>query len=86
MRIKIEVNQGHISRGIRRDCSICPVGLALFDKGYAYVKVDTGHISYGSHPYRDRTIAKTPRSVYRFIQSFDAGRPVKPFNFFLETK
>jgi hypothetical protein len=84
MRIKIEVKKHHIDLGVKSTPNACPVALALQARflwahvSYSYARVFQG-------PQGSKVLLlKTPRSVTRFIDKFDADRPVKPFNFILE--
>ena len=77
--MKIKVTQEHIERGVVKDCDVCPVALAMQeamedDK----VRVFSTYIETSEGNYI------TPESVGDFIDNFDEGLPVKPFEFELE--
>lgn len=66
----IKVAKEHIDKGMRGDCELCPVALAI----KTFVKVDK--ISVGSLDIRilqgnNSRIITTPDSVVNFIKQFD---------------
>ena len=76
----ISVKKKHIKNGEPENCETCPVALALREAGVNSLLV--GSERFFNNTYS--TIASAPRSVQRFVASFDAGRKVKPFNFKLK--
>ena len=77
----IKVTADHIARGIKKDCSRCPVALSLMDcLGAGSVTVWHSQIHLSCANGYPLTF-KTPRSVKRFMKAFDAMKLVGPFNF-----
>lgn len=77
----VNVTARHIALGVKKNCSRCPVALALTD-GLGATMVTAMfcrmHLSGGcGYPL----ILKTPKSVQRFMKAFDANKPVNPFKF-----
>ena len=76
----ISVSKKNIKEGRRKKPYACPIALACKDAGLYdpsvgdYYMVLTGKI------------VDTPNTVHRFIQNFDAGKPVKPFKFRINLK
>ena len=72
----IKVTQRDICLGIRGMSSSCPIARALNNQTGTNTNYVYNHeiIHMGIRCY-------CPRSVKRFVKSFDKGRPVKPFNF-----
>ena len=79
--MKIQVTQAHIDKGKRKSRCLCPIALALKDKfGYnCDPRVDTVHMALGTSTF----YKSTPETVC-FIDRFDGGAPVTPFDFELE--
>jgi hypothetical protein len=82
-RVKIHVTQDDIDKGIQSNCVECPVARALNRAGIkglvasGFVSVNDGDTFYNGF------YAELPRSASRFINRFDKGWSVKPFDFFL---
>ena len=80
---KVRVTRKHIKMGMPAAAASCPIALAVRDymKGYEYgtIYVDHEYIGIGPHGFL------CPRKVKRFIEAFDAGRPVEPFTFLLRS-
>lgn len=80
MRQLITVTDDHIKQGVKRECTLCPVALAIrsqlpdsnIDVYRSTFLIAAGHI------------IKAPESVRKFIDKFDKGMDVKPFSFYLE--
>lgn len=84
MREIIKVKQEHINKGVRLSSDKDPIALAIMDTGiFDEVHVGATMISVKVKYYYDNVLCLTPRSVLRFIQAFDVGKKVKPFNFLL---
>ena len=79
-RIKVQVKQKHITKGIAGDGDSCPIAYALKDMGYKGLHVEGDQI-IGSADY-----APLPLKAQRFIRKFDDGEKVKPFNFTITWK
>jgi hypothetical protein len=83
MTLHVDVLQHHIDAGVRRDCRLCPVAMALQRAtGEAWrVSEKRAVLRRGSAtPIRVRI----PVNVTSFIRRFDAGEPVAPFEFTIE--
>jgi len=82
----VHVKKRHIKFGEPSCSSRCPVALAInvvdgFNKEVLVSPKDKdlrGGIKIGNKHYH------APRSVERFVNRFDKGKPVKPFNFKLK--
>lgn len=79
--MKIQVTEDHICRGQpgRGDC--CPVALALRESGFPNVHVSKLFIWHDG-PGR---WSHLPAEVKKFVEDFDAGAVVVPFEFEVET-
>jgi len=73
--MRITVTKEDIFKGIRADCSGCPIALAARRKFFGEVDVFAGHIWTQSGSYR------LPQVALDFIQKFDTGKKAKPFEF-----
>lgn len=80
--MKIKVTQEHIDKGERSLCAFCPVALAFKDV-FPDKKVQAGigvaiieDAKYLLAEYWD-----LPREASNFIEQFDRGFPVYPFEF-----
>ena len=74
----INVTAEDIAAGKRKNAGCCPVALAL--------KRETGKECFVAPTFvlSDKTYIDSPREVYFFIITFDAGLPVEPFSFVLD--
>lgn len=72
MKIKIEVYQADINRGVKKSVSQCPIARALRRaiKGCESVSVDSPQISFRLN--QKKYVATTTRKLFRFIRDFDA--------------
>lgn len=75
----INVEKKHIRKGVVSDADFCPIAFAIRDKGFDNVAVFSAEVDLGGPDY-----ISLPRSAQRFVQAFDLGKTVKPFNFKLE--
>jgi len=76
--MKIYVKRKHIRDGQRDNVVSCPIALVLTEQlGVGDLKVADYEIVLG------KTKFTCPTRAARFISKFDAGKPVKPFAFFL---
>lgn len=74
--MKIQVTQEDINNGMRRNGNKCPVTLAIKRAtGIALVSSGLTICVYG------RRELIPPVAVTEFIEQFDAGNPVSPFEF-----
>lgn len=89
MKQLIKVLPKHIKKGKPECMGKCPVALALLEQtDYQRVAVDTDEIELVTDEnewfYDNSLKVRSPRSVQRFINRFDTGKPVQPFNFYLD--
>ena len=78
--MKIQVTQEHIDKGhVVRAC-LCPIALAVKDKGYKFASVGPTEVSY-SNSQEESSTEGLPSEAIAFVQSFDSGHSVKPFEF-----
>jgi hypothetical protein len=74
--MKVKVEQRHIDKGIPKSSSCCAVALAVREVvGHEDVDVDEYSIAVAYDSYR------APRKVTEFIEDFDRGDVVSPFEF-----
>lgn len=79
--MKIKVTEKHIKSGARGKMTYCPIALALSESGWRTPYVLPTEARKGKYG----KIHQLPRSAQRFISRFDSSKPVKPFNFVLDT-
>lgn len=72
----IKVTQDHIDRGEKDNCLGCPVALALAEAIGEEINVQTDEFEGP-----DSGTIDLPDSVKLFVDSFDEGLPVHPFEF-----
>ena len=87
-KIKISVTKNDIRMGRPFRSQVCPVARAIrlhFIAQGVFVH-DLCVSSLAAVFYTDhvRHVVNLPRSVYRFVTRYDAGKSVKPFNFIVE--
>ena len=89
----IQVTQDDINHGIRADCYLCPVALAL-ERALGAVDVGIYHRSadwmippkWFDWKRRFKWYSSIlPQKVAVFVADFDAGAPVKPCSFVIKT-
>ena len=88
---KINVTQKHIQKGRKSDCGQCPIALAILDTfGDRITNVNVGDnrvinfeekVLNGDMNY---LTCQASKKINSFIDKFDDGKPVKPFNFMLK--
>ncbi len=77
----IHVTQAHIDAGIRSECRLCPIALALQAAISRDVQVMSGSfLVFGGGGYV-ASLHALPEEVSVFIINFDEGSPVQPFSF-----
>lgn len=84
-KIRVNVNQRDIERGIRRSAGSCPVARALQrheEMGPMWVGAQS--IRLRRQPVSPDYTIELPGAVAAFVAAFDEGRPVAPFSFDLE--
>lgn len=93
MRQIIKLQNKHIKKGIPGAINYCPVAWAVAEQvlisNIRLVWVNKAGIDVDYYLYREGKYSRkfvTPRSVIRFMSSFDKGKPVKPFSFKLREK
>ena len=74
---KIQVTQEHIDKGKRVNPSCCPVALAIRGKTVWIPNVTSMYVTFDEKIYT----AWLPAVAAEFVNSFDSGNPVKPFEF-----
>jgi len=78
--MKIRVTESDIERGYVGDCYACPVALAIISStGKFIVKVLPDELSNSIQI--DGDIFEAPTAVVDFVNDFDSGRDVEPFEF-----
>lgn len=85
----VRISRTHIKKGKRTSNCDCPVALALSAAGLIGPSVYPD-VLYFDHPdsfdrpgnYK-RVRFEPSRAVVRFIDKFDIGKPVRPFNFYV---
>lgn len=74
--MKISVEQKHINQGEQEHCERCPIALAIFDSVEAcFVSVESFFVHIDSESF------DLPDNAIDFIESYDDGEPVSPFEF-----
>lgn len=76
--MKISVTEKHIQNGCKHSCGGCPIALALRDSGHLQAQV--GVQSWWVHPSSIDIVA-LPEEAVQFIEHFDLGLSVAPFEF-----
>jgi len=78
--MKIQVTEEHIEAGVREDCYLCPIALAI--KEQVEIKsVSVASVANINYMSGTRKVYKLSRAAINFIERFDGGKKVKPFNF-----
>lgn len=79
----IKVTQKNIEEGKKCSRGWCPIAQAMRDKfgKDCDPRVDWHHIALGASTYYE-----TPATAVQFIEDFDNGRSVEPFEFELKPK
>lgn len=86
----INVTQHHIDIGKQQSLDFCPVALAIKDVvGFPWVLVSPGVVFLGGVIECMRLMGldkrmPLPEIASRFVEAFDEGDPVAPFQFELE--
>lgn len=79
-RLKVTVTRDHIKRGKPGESEYCPIALALKGMGKRHVQVGEVCCCW------DGGTADLPLKSTKFIERFDAKKPVKPFSFTLNVE
>lgn len=87
----IRVTAEHIEEGIPQDCEDCPIALAIVEQwdgpiNHHDIAVDNREVLViQRHRGGQRSFtAQLPPEAMRFVQSFDDGYQVEPFEFTVE--
>jgi len=83
----VKVTKNHIDRGKPDSCYNCPIALALHEADYAVsymVTVSPVHVHLEFSGIETEMDLPLPQIACDFIDDFDNGRKVKPFEFELE--
>ncbi len=84
MKIRIRVTRKNIKAGIPRNHIQCPIAIAMRDAA-----IETPSVGEKTDPYCDFLLGKNkyesrlPQKAINFIERFDHGLKVRPFEFFL---
>jgi hypothetical protein len=85
----VRVTSEHIQQGERNNPMACPIALAIIEQQWPTAEVDVfdGH-AYASDPdftaiRADYLTADMPDEADDFVNAFDKGEPVRPFEFSL---
>jgi len=87
--MRIEVKKYHIDSGTPKNCSCCPIALAVQEVFPHYV-VEVGQFDLTLDNYDDEngTVKyweyELPAEACDFVEQFDSGHYVRPFDFELE--
>lgn len=73
--LKIKVSRVHIKKGKKGSTKSCPIARAIRSLGYKNIAVSSCDIQINDHVY------DIPDKVSDFIEQFDDGKEVKPFEF-----
>lgn len=76
--VRIEVKQRHIQDGVKGECFMCPVALAVTEITHCMTRVGTEFIKVYDEPFQK---FEMPAEVAKFIEEFDDGDSVQPFSF-----
>ena len=82
--MKIEVTQKHIDLGERESSCSCPVALSLSDLGWARPIVCWFAQDLGAQGVKKHIRISLPEYVREWIDAFDRGCLVEPFEFELD--
>src|SRR5436309_1890311 len=77
MKIKVEVTQAHIDKGVHRDDMENPVTLALQDAGFLLPALAANRIQWLDDRGKDDSRAM-PRSVRNFMRVYDHPKDFRP--------
>lgn len=80
--MKIKVTSKDIMRGKTNSCRECPIALAVKrGLGVKNVSVDGDSIRVADKDYKRIDYYKITKKLWNFINNFDIGLYVEPFNF-----
>lgn len=84
MTYHINVKLSNIEHGWKGIPGMCPIALAAKDAGLIQPIVFTHCIQFGDSTLEERFFAMLPKIATDFIENFDKGLFVRPFEFELE--
>ena len=76
--MKVRITKNCIRDGERQDKEHCPIGLALFKRGYTEVTVDKQAVAI-THRSGEVRVLPLSTEAQEFIEAFDDGETVEPF-------
>lgn len=76
--IKVKVKQKHITKGRKRQPEACPIYHAMKDMGFKGHAVMGDVVEFDNDGSR---LVAIPAKAEDFVDNFDYGRPVSPFEF-----
>jgi hypothetical protein len=80
--LHVDVLQHHINAGVRHDCRLCPIAMAL-SRATGDAWIVGGHdFVWKARLYSP--MVRLPAEVVAFIRRFDAGEECRPFSFTVE--
>jgi hypothetical protein len=85
MRIKINVTQEHIDKGIRGNTKYCPIARAVKQEGFTDVDVDGETVDWADKCGNYFSVTLPPIAE-QFVHDFDDKMEVKPISFTLTFK
>jgi len=83
MKRVIKVRQVHIDRGVKKCVRSCPIALAMYESGLNDPLVCDETVSWYVGDQRSVNFP-TPKCARAFIEQFDQGSQVDPFEFTVE--
>ena len=82
-KVKIQVTQEHIEHGIPNNCSCCPIALAV-QEVFPRQIVEVGQFDLTVGGTKRHLEYELPEEASDFVEQFDMGHYVRPFDFELE--
>lgn len=80
--VKVKVTQAHIDRGVRAVSDACPVFKAVEETLRGKIRIfAVTNMHVAVYDKTGNRVIMLPPSAYDFIQRFDRGDPVEPFEF-----
>ena len=79
----VQVTAEHIKNGWKSNPRRCPVAMAMYDLGFAYVSVRSITCFYAKTVDDETKDQRLPKEARRFIAAFDIGQEVEPLTFIL---
>jgi hypothetical protein len=77
----IKVTADHIAKGEPYESDRCPVALAICEQWRPGAQASVWVHAIASVPSGESWTAKLPDAALWWVESFDFGRPVEPFEF-----